>query len=280
MLDVKRTVRGTPAALHTGMRTSAGLFLLLSATLVGCAADGAGPSGSGGGGGGKGDDGSEEGLHVRAETTELSEYSVIRWPVAVDEASEVDDIINTKLGFEDITGENLDELKRQHEAAGPDDVVHGVASADFEVNANIRNVLSLTISYETVYAYPDFHHAYFNFNSNTGAPIGITDLLTAESLPVIAAALDEQLQQRIAQLKVDFAAEIASGEVEATQWDELHVTTESLESFSTTPDGITFHYDAGFPHVIQALEPDGEFSVAFEDLYDAISGEGLWAEEW
>ena len=53
-----------------------------------------------------------------------------------------------------------------------------------------------------------------------------------------------------------------------------------LESFSTTPDGITFHYDAGFPHAIIALAPDGEFPVSFEDLEPAISADGLWADEY
>jgi hypothetical protein len=155
-----------------------------------------------------------------------------------------------------------------------------VVSADFTVDGNVRNVLSLTISYETVYAYPDFHNAYLNFNSNTGASIGITDILTAQSLPVIASRLDVVLQTRIAALKTELAAEIASGEVSADQWDGLHVTAEDLESFSTTPEGITFHYDPGFPHAIVALAPDGEFKVTLEQLDPAISPDGLWADEY
>lgn len=254
-------------------------LLLVFATMTGCAADGGDMVGSGGGGGGKAD-GADEGLHVSAQLTKLGEYNEIRWPVAVDDASEVDDIINSKLKFEDITGENLDDIKRNWQNAGPDDVQQGVDSADFVVNANIRNVLSLTISYETIYAYPDFHNAYMNFNSNTGATIGITDILTEKSLPVIAKRLDTVLQDRIAQLKVDMAADIASGDVPADTWDGLHVTAADLESFSTTPDGITFHYDAGFPHAIIALAPDGEFPVAFDDLDPAISADGLWADEY
>jgi hypothetical protein len=257
--------------------TLSGILLLTLATISGCATDAADTAGPGGSGGGKAD-GSTEGLHVRTVTTQLGTYNEIKWPEVVDDASDVDDTINAQITFDLITGESLEETKRLW--ADGEDFHTGVDSADFEVNANIRNVLSMSIHYETLYAYPDMQDAYVNFNSNTGAAIGITDILTEASLPVIASKLDVVLQARIAQLKTELAAEIESGEVEATQWDDLHVTAADLESFSTTPDGITFHYDAGFPHAIVALEPDGEFKVPFEALDPAISSTGLWADEY
>jgi len=262
------------------LNSSALLFAL--ATIAGCATDGAdGGAGGTGGGGGKGDDGSERGLHVEAHVTTLGPQNEIRWPVAVDDASEVDNIINEALKFETITsGEDLEAIKAAWAAAGPDDVVGGLVSADFKVDGNVRNVLSLTIQQEWLGAYIDISNTYLNFNSNTGAAVAITDILTEASLPVIASRLDEVLQARIATLKTELAAEIASGEIEATQWDELHVTAADLAAFSTTNEGITFHYDPGFPHVIQALEPDGDFKVTIDELDPAINLEGLWADEY
>ena len=257
--------------------TLSGILLLTLATVSGCATDGADSVGPGGSGGGKAD-GSTDGLHVRTVTTTLSADNVIKWPEVVDDASDVDDTINAAITFETITGENLEETKRLW--ADGEAFHQGVANAEFAVNANLRNVLSLSINYETLYAYPDMQFAYVNFNSNTGAPVAITDLLTESSLPVIASKLDAVLQTRIKQLKTELAAEIASGEIEPTQWDELHVTAADLATFSTTPAGITFHYDPGFPHAIVALEPDGEFKVSFGDLEPAISGTGLWADEY
>jgi hypothetical protein len=255
-----------------------GLLVLSVASLTGCASDSFDGVGSGGGPGGKGDGDTEEGLHVVAKTTTLGPYNVIRWPVAVDDASDVDDTINAAMAFEVVTGEDLEAIKREWASGG--DFHQGLTMADFEVNANIRNVLSVTINYEWLGAYPDMSFVYVNFNSNTGAAVAITDILRESSLPAIATRLDTELQARIAQLKTELAAEIQSGEIEATQWDELHVTVADLASFSTTPDGITFHYDADFPHAIQALEPDGEFEVAFEDLDADISETGLWADEY
>jgi hypothetical protein len=264
-----------------GMRSilSTSLFLAL-ATIAGCAADGGDmPGQTGGGGGGKADGTGDEGLHVTAEVTTLGEYNEIRWPVAVDDASEVDDVINQALAFDTVTGESLEDTKRAW-AEDPEGIHPGVDAADFEVNANIRNVLSLTVNYETIYAYPDQQRVFFNFNANTGATVAITDILDASALPVLAARFDAELQTRIAQLKQDFATDIASGDVDASTWDNLHVTAEDLQSFSTTADGITFHYDAGFPHVIVALEPDGDFAMSIDELDEYISADGLWAGEY
>lgn len=261
------------------MATSLTNVLLLGfATLAGCAADGIDAPGSAGGGG-KSDDGGEQGLHVRTVKTQLGPDNAISWPQAVDAESDVDDKINAALSFETITGENLEEITSAW-ATDPEEVHPGLQSVNFTVDGNVRNVLSLTINQEYLGAYIDFSSSYHNFNSNTGAPVGITDILTSSSLPTIASVLDKELQSRIAELKTELAAEIASGEVEASTWDDLHVTAESLEAFSATSDGITFHYDPGFPHVIQALEPSGEFEVSIDALDAAISPTGLWANEY
>lgn len=258
--------------------TSTAVFLALS-TIAGCAADSSDPSHAGGSGGGKADGTNEVGLHVEARVTTLGSYNEIRWPVAVDDASDVDDAINQALAFDVVTGEDLAATQAAW-AEAPDDPHQGVDAADYEVNANIRNVLSLTINYEYMGAYPDQSRNFFNFNSNTGATVAIGDILDASALPALAAQFDEQLQARIAQLKMDLASDIASGDVDASTWDNLHVTAADLESFSTTADGITFHYDPGFPHVIVALEPDGDFSLTIDELDSYIRADGLWAGEF
>lgn len=255
------------------------LFAVLTSLTVGCATQGSEDT-TGAGPGGKADQGSEEGLHVRTVVTTLGPYNEIRWPHVVDEASDVDDSINEALQFERVTGENLADIEREW-ADGDEDTIHyGVVGADFQVTANMRNVLSIELGIETMGAYPDYQLTYQNFNTNTGERVLITDILDESSLPTIAAQLDAQLQERIRTLQTDFAAEIESGEIEATQWDDLRVTAHDLAFFTTTPEGITFHYDAGFPHVIQALEPDGRFSLTLDELDAHIKADGLWADEY
>jgi hypothetical protein len=138
-------------------------------------------------------------------------------------------------------------------------------------------VLSISVHYEYLGAYSTTNYAYLNFDLATGAKLEITDLLDKAQLPAIVARLEPMLQARIAKTKQEFAADIQSGDIPADQWDALHVTVESLSSFTTTPAGITFHWDAGFPHVMQALAPDGELPIAFADLTGRINPRGPWA---
>lgn len=255
------------------MRNASHLVFVLSTVLAGCATQPGDATGPDGNGGGKAD--GEDGLHIEAAVTTLSASNVIRWPRAVDTSSTADDIANLELPFELITGENLEQIQRSWQLS-PESLHQGVDAADFEVTANQRGVLSLAIHYETQYAYPDTHHVYLNFDRSLGALVLVTDLLDEAALPTLAATLDAALQVRLAQLKSDFAAEIAAGDIDATQWDGLHVTADSLAQYSTTPDGVTFHWDAGFPHALAALAPDGDFEVPFADLQPYVNPVGPW----
>lgn len=213
-------------------------------------------------------------LQVTATTTRLSDTNVIHWPNVVDDRSHADDVINRALDFETITGEKLADVQARW-APGAQDMPMGVLSADFTVAANQRGVLSIVIEFETLGAYPQTNHAYLNFDAASGAPVTIGQLLDPASLPALAQRLDTVLQARIAKSQQEHTAEVQAGEIEAGLWDNLHVTVESLESFTTTPTGIAFHWDADFPHVMQALAPDGELPVAFADL--RINPRGPWA---
>jgi hypothetical protein len=48
-----------------------------------------------------------------------------------------------------------------------------------------------------------------------------------------------------------------------------------LNNFIVTPNGITFYYDFGFPHVAKALEPDNSFPVTNEELQPFLKKNGL-----
>ena len=42
-------------------------------------------------------------------------------------------------------------------------------------------------------------------------------------------------------------------------YEALKFEAQNLDEFSVGRKGVTFLYDAGFPHVIRALEPDGHY---------------------
>jgi hypothetical protein len=50
------------------------------------------------------------------------------------------------------------------------------------------------------------------------------------------------------------------------QLNQLEFKLENLDDFAVSDKGVTFLYDAGFPHVIRALQPNGEYFFSFAEL--------------
>ncbi|MDQ5843724.1 MAG: hypothetical protein M3539_00320, partial [Acidobacteriota bacterium] len=55
----------------------------------------------------------------------------------------------------------------------------------------------------------------------------------------------------------------------------LRYTIENLNEFSVGAQGITFLYDAGYPHAIQAFEPNGKYFFRYAELKSFIKPDGL-----
>ena len=49
------------------------------------------------------------------------------------------------------------------------------------------------------------------------------------------------------------------------------------KNFPISDEGVTFYYDYGFPHVIQALAPDGQYFFKWAELKPFIKPDGLLA---
>ena len=61
----------------------------------------------------------------------------------------------------------------------------------------------------------------------------------------------------------------------ATEAQEpLSYTIENLDDFEVGTKGVTFLYDAGYPHVIQAFEPNGRYFFSYSELKPFIKREG------
>ena len=55
----------------------------------------------------------------------------------------------------------------------------------------------------------------------------------------------------------------------------LKFTKENLDDFSVGTKGLTFLYDAGYPHAIQAFEPNGRYFFSYSQLKPYIKRDGL-----
>lgn len=146
-------------------------------------------------------------------------------------------------------------------------------TADYTVNYNKNNILDVTISIDGSGAYPDGSSKYLVINSKTGTRIKPSDVFT--NLNGLA-ALGAKAQQ--AEMKTE-AARIKKDEPDfdpGEYFNNAKFTTENLWAFTVSDKGIIFHYDYGFPHVAQALQPDGEYFYKWSELKPFIKQDGLF----
>jgi hypothetical protein len=142
---------------------------------------------------------------------------------------------------------------------------------DYKVNYNRNFILDITFMQEGMGAYPDTHTKHFAINLKTGELIKAADAFASASHAELAALVDRKLQIENQETIRD------SGEDRETAGDllkDLKFTVDNLNEFSISDKGITFLYDAGFPHAVQALQPVGEYFFSFAELKSYIRQDG------
>ncbi|MCY7375814.1 MAG: hypothetical protein LH472_07560, partial [Pyrinomonadaceae bacterium] len=59
------------------------------------------------------------------------------------------------------------------------------------------------------------------------------------------------------------------------QLGALSFTADAFDEYSVREKGVTIIYDAGFPHVIQAAQPNGHYLFTWAELKPFIRRDGL-----
>lgn len=142
---------------------------------------------------------------------------------------------------------------------------------DYKVNYNRNFILDITFMQDGIGAYPDTHTKHFAINLRNGELIKAADAFNSSSLDALAEMVDKKLQTENQETIRD------SGEDRETAKDllkDLKFKASDLDEFSISDKGITFLYDAGFPHAVQALQPVGEYFFSFAELKSHIKRDG------
>lgn len=141
---------------------------------------------------------------------------------------------------------------------------------NYEVNHNGNSLLDITFRQSGSGAYPDDHEKHFLINLDNGRLVKASDAFAPDKLASLAAAVDRKLQQELRELAAEHAKDKDAGPEERESikqaYENLKFEIANLDDFSVGPKGITFLYDAGFPHVIQALAPAGKYLFTFAEL--------------
>ena len=147
---------------------------------------------------------------------------------------------------------------------------------DYVVNYNANYILDVTFTQVGTAAYPDSQSKTIVINLETGNVLKARDIFVEARFPELAKAVDEKLQAEVAELiKAANGHEDGPSIIEALK--DLKFEVKHLDDFSISKDGVTFLYDAGFPHVHEAFNPNGHYLFPYATLHSFIKPGGLLA---
>jgi len=195
--------------------------------------------------------------------------AVVRYPVVqgLADAAALRRIQNT-LAMKNAFGSDIAEYRREA----------GLLSFDYQVNYNKNYLLDIKFTDETEGAYPDSHTKHFLICLKGGKVIRAADAFNSESLPALARLADRKLKDEVKELlqanEEDKSSDADQKSMVRDQLSELKFDVKNLDEFSVSDKGVTFLYDAGFPHSIRALQPAGEYFFSYAKLLPYIKRNG------
>lgn len=156
--------------------------------------------------------------------------------------------------------------------------VQWLYEADFQEVYNDKGILTLSIWMEGSGAYPSGVTKYVVIDAAKGERVKPSDIF--HDIPgLIAAAKKKQaarIEEAVKQIRTD---PDWSNEDDARRlFEDTDFTEEDLSNFAIDMAGVAFDYDYGFPHVIKALEPDGELRFSWDEIKPFIKPGSLLAK--
>ncbi|MCU1265816.1 MAG: hypothetical protein JWM21_2134 [Acidobacteria bacterium] len=195
--------------------------------------------------------------------------AIIRYPVVKGlEDAEVLRKVQKLLAVENAFGSTLKEYR---EDAWLTDI-------NYKVGYNRNYLLDVMFSQSGMGAYPDTQTKHFLIDLKSGSVIKAADAFNANLLARLASLVNAKLQNEVRATIRRFEGDKDSSAEEKeslrSTFADLRFTEENLDEFSVSPRGITFLFDAGFPHAIRALQPAGQYFFPFSTLQTYIKRDG------
>ena len=145
--------------------------------------------------------------------------------------------------------------------------------ADYKVIFNQNGVLCIELWMTGTAAYPDSVTKAVVVDIRTGRVARVPDLF--RQLPELAKLVRKKQLAEIAQATEEMRSDPDASPDQL--FSEARFTTEDFDQFTVDSQGVTFRYDYGFPHVLEALQPAGEFHFSWAELKPFIRMDGLLA---
>jgi len=145
--------------------------------------------------------------------------------------------------------------------------------ADYKVLFNRNGVLCLEFWMTGTAAYPDSVTKRVVVDVANGSVVSPSDVL--KNLPALAKLVKKAQTAEV----VASTAEMKSDTDARPEllFQETDFRVDDFREFSVDTNGVTFFYDYGFPHVLEALQPTGQFHFSWSQLRPFIRMDGLLA---
>ena len=159
-----------------------------------------------------------------------------------------------------------------------------LSELSYKVNYNKNGILDIALTQETMAAYPDQSTRNLIIDLKTGEAVKFSDVFKSDALDNLAEMVNSKLtvekNAMIARIDKGEFNEGGTADKEANdavkeQLRGLEFTAGTFDEFSISDKGLTIIYDAGFPHVIQAAQPDGRYFFTWAELKPFIKPDGL-----
>ena len=145
--------------------------------------------------------------------------------------------------------------------------------ADYKILFNQQGVLCVELWMTGTAAYPDSVTKTVVVDITKGARLGVTDVLKdlEKLVPLVKKKQRAEITAATKEMKSDLDAKPED------LFSETNFTIEDFKDFAVDATGVTFMYDYGFPHVLEALQPEGKYHFAWAELKPFIRSDGLLA---
>jgi len=197
-------------------------------------------------------------------------YPVVSGAISIAAKKKLENTLSYWRVFETTLQENLTESD-------------WLSEMSYTVNYNKNGVLDISLTQEGVGAYPDGQTVVLIIDLKTGKQVKFADVFDTGSKSKLAEKVDRKLSDEkkeiVESIKNDKTSYSNDDERQSSieMVEQLKFTSEDFDEFSVSDKGVTIIYDAGFPHAVQALQPDGHYLFTWTEIKPFIKADSLLA---
>ncbi|MFZ1701976.1 MAG: hypothetical protein WBO10_14140 [Pyrinomonadaceae bacterium] len=180
----------------------------------------------------------------------------INYPKVKARTTAISRKIEAELSYEKLFGVSVNE-----EING----AQWLEEADYSVLYNKNGLLCLELYVEGVGAYPDGSTKHVVVDTVTGKRVlpGEVFIYIGGLIDILSKMQRKEITDAVSEIKGNKDWEEPNPE---PLFENAVFEKDNLKGFSINANGVTFYYDYGFPHMIQAMEPNGEYSLTWAQM--------------